>query len=114
MCFEDVLKFLIKYQKMSQQELADAIGVSRKTVERWVRKDEKGTLPTDKKSFVKMCIGLKLCRELSLVLANKLGISFDEFDDADNLYLMILSHMTTLSLPQIVARLEKIELAYLL
>lgn len=114
LCFEDALKYLIKFQKMSQQELADSIGVSRKTIERWVRKDEKGTLPTDKKSFVRLCIGLKLCKDLSIILASKLNISFDEFDDDDNLYLMILSHMTSLSVPQIVARLEKINLSHLL
>lgn len=93
MDFKDALRYLYKFQGMSQQELADAAGLSRKTIERYLRRDEQGTLP-DKPCAVRLCIGLKLNRDLSIMLCTKAHHSFDEADDLDSAYIQVFDTMT--------------------
>ncbi len=95
--FQDALKFLIEYQDMSQQELANCSGLSLSTIKRYLRKDEEGTTP-GKQATIRLCIGLQLCEELAVLLCNIIGHPLNPKNEDDKTCLMVFQTLSQHSL----------------
>ena len=90
--YQEAIRFLIEFQKMSQQELADASGISLSSLKRYLRKEGDMSKPS-KKAAVRLCIGLQLCEELAIALCEIIGHSFNPRNETDNTYIMIFRTM---------------------
>lgn len=90
--YQEAIRFLMDYQKMSQQELADACGISLSSLKRYLRKEGDMSKP-GKKAAVRLCIGLQLCEDLAIMLCEIIGHTFNERDELDKTYLMIFQTM---------------------
>ena len=105
--YQEAIRFLCEYQKMSQQELADASGISLSTIKRYLRKDGDMSKPS-KKAAVRLCVGLQLCEELAIMLCEIIGHSFNPRDDMDNAYLMIFQTMSQVHIDRVIKVMEQI------
>ena len=90
--YQEAIRFLMEYQKMSQQELADACGISLSTLKRYLRKEGDMSKP-GKKAAVRLCIGLQLNDDLAILLCEIIGHTFNERDEVDKTYLMVFQTM---------------------
>ena len=111
--YQDAIRFLCEYQKMSQQELADACGISLSSMKRYLRKDGDKSRP-NKQAAVRLCIGLQLCEELALELCKIIGHSFNDRDDIDNVYIMIFRTMSQVHIDKVMKVLELLKKEHIL
>ncbi len=98
--YQEALRFLIKFQGMSQQELADASGIALSTIKRYLRTEGDMSKPS-KKAAVRLCVGLQLCDELAIMLCEIIGHSFNARDEVDKTYLMIFKTMSQVRISQV-------------
>ncbi len=98
--FQDALRYLIEFQDMSQQELANASGLSITTIKRYLRKSGDMSKPSKGAAF-RLCIGLQLCEEIAIPFCKLMGVTFNDRDENDKTCLMILQTMSQCTLPQV-------------